>query len=288
MTGVRFISKLIRKALAVPDYPRVFHSLEEADRHQVSTDERQVIMLDDRVIKRQNPDCARIELEKTKRGARIGERCGWFQVPQILDADESVGEIHFERLRDVVPLWFELRHHQGADDILLRLARSLAAIHNELKLPPEMSIESIPPWGSYSTRSTVYIHGDFISDNILVAPETRHLWIIDWWNDVSRTLGPCYYDIAKLILTILQNRYMGLDRIRNIDEKVDLLLRTYIADAQHPCDVQGFQEYTRSTFFPAMRSVLLPSSRSLWRQLLYHWLLGTSHARFSRLVGRFD
>ena len=284
----RFIQKVAHKVLGAPYYPQVYSSFEEADRHLLGAHERQVIILEDRVVKRQSPRFARIELEKTARATFIGSRCGWFQVPRILDADEERGIICFERLRGVVPLWYALRRGYRTDDILERLARSLATVHNELQLPPEMSIESAPPWGESARCPTVYIHGDFKSENILVSSDNHRLWIIDWWTDSTRTVGPCYHDIAMLLGTILQNRYMGLDFIRSVDYKIGVFLRTYFQDCKHPCDIQALQKYLSSVFVPNFRLILNPPPRSLSRLLLYHWTLGTSPARLCRFVRRFD
>lgn len=288
MTARRLISKVARRAMGLPYYAQVFQNLKEADRHRLNSDQRQVIILNDRVIKRQNPLLARIELEKTRRAARIGERCGWFHVPRIVDTDENAGEIHFEKLRDVVPFWFAVRRDRMSDDILARLGHSVAAIHNELELPLEMSIESEPPWGGSKAYPKVYIHGDMKNDNILVGLDTRRLWIIDWWDDTSRTVGPCYFDLAKFVEMILQTRYLGLQSVRDVDEKIDLLLGTYFADAQHPCDLRGFQLYLSTVFVPQFPLLMKSSSPSSWRQLLRHWYLGTSNSRLSRFVRRFD
>ena len=289
MTAQRFIAKVTHKAMGLPYHSQVFRSLEEADRHRVSTDQRQVIVLDDKVIKRQDPLLARIELEKTERATLIGRRCGWFNVPQVLCADENAGEIHFEKLRHVVPFWFAVRRDGISNHILAHLGHSLATIHNELELTPEMSIESDAPWGGLSAYPKVFIHGDLGSDNILVSHETGRLWIIDWWDDTFRTIGPCYFDLAMFVEVILQTRYFGLQSIRNVDEKIDLFLRTYFAEAQHPCDVREFQHYLSSVFVPHFPLLMNSSPHlSVWRRLLRHWSLETSNVRLYRFIQRFN
>ena len=70
----------------------------------------------------------------------IGERCGWFRAPRILDSDTDTDEIHFEKFQNVMPLWYALRLDGNAKDLLARVGRSLAAIHNHLKLPANMVV----------------------------------------------------------------------------------------------------------------------------------------------------
>ena len=217
---------------------------------------RQTIILSDEVVKRQSPALAQVESEKAKQGVLIGERCGWFRSPYVTSSDTELGEIRFERIRNVVPLWSILRGHSEPIDVLERVGRSLAAIHNNMQLPAHMRSVTIPEWtGDYPM---VCLHGDFGVNNVLVDSETRSIWIIDWmlpfkqtWLRVG-THGPCYYDLAILISTMHTRRFFGLARIQRIEEKLGVFLNAYFEDSQHSCSADALGEYLSKIFFPSI------------------------------------
>ena len=228
ISSIRDIKNSFGTSLGRLSHPKVYKSLEEADRYRANSDSRQIILLPEQVIKRQSPELTRIETEKTRQGALIGGRCGWFQTPRIISPNAELGEIHLEKLRNIVPLWHVLRYDDDATDILVRIGRSLAAIHDNLRLPPQMNIPTIPEWaGDYPI---VYLHGDFTMFNILVESATRSIWIIDWM--VSQAVrprvgevGPCYFDVAWFVREMFTQRYFGIAKVDRIEEKIDVFLK---------------------------------------------------------------
>ena len=254
------IKDVFLTALGKLPEPHIYRSLEDAYRYRTGPDSRQTIILRDQVIKRQSPELARIESEKTRRAAYIGEQCGWFGVSKIIAPLEQLGEIHFEKLRNVVPLWHVLRYDDDANDVLVRVGRSLAAIHNSLQLPPQMCAPMTPKWnGDYPM---VYLHGDLTVFNILVSSDRRSIWIIDWMvcesiGHMTATVGPSYFDIAWFIRSMHTQRYFGLAKIHRIDEKADVCLSAYFEESRHSCSRYALRDYMSNIFLP----IILPSLR---------------------------
>jgi len=266
---------------------REFDSLEQADAHRDRLDTRQIILLEDRVIKRQSPDPARIELEKSKQGESIGRQCGWFCVPRVLDANIDTGTIQFERLHHVVPLWTVLRRGGDTSQLLTNAGRSLAAIHNNLELPDDMSSKMSSVWVGGSDWPMTCLHGDFNTENLLVDSRTGQLHIIDWsMNDFSRaslaTIGPCYFDLSWFVFSLSRQGYFGLNRIRGIDDKVDAFLLGYFQESRHPCSLDGLRNYLCHVFSPAVHS--LPLKKPLWERTLRFRTLHISYSAFDRIV----
>lgn len=287
----RIVKASIWAALGKTVVPRVYTSLQEADRHRENADSRQIIILDDKVIKRQNPERAQIELEKTKQGAEIGKQCNWFRAPEILGVDIRTGEIRFEKFRNLVPLWYVLRRRGDTDNLLVHAGRSLAAIHNQMNLPESMIQPTSRRWGEATVWPTVFLHGDFNTFNVLIDAKTDQIRIIDWAVTDSctpevGTYGPCYFDLAWFIHTLHMQRYLGLDRIRQIDEKVGIFLDAYFKDAEHGCNPEGLRNYLCNVYLPASSSV--PSlNLPLWERLLKCRYTLVSASSFRRFVRRF-
>ena len=260
---------IVLTALGKFPQPNVFRTLEEADRHRTGPDMRQTIILSDEVVKRQSPTLAQVEAEKARQGALIGERCGWFRSPHITTSATELGEIRFERLRNVVPLWSILRGHAEPADVLERVGRALAAIHNNMQLPEHMRSVTVPKWAA--DYPVVCLHGDFGVNNILVDSRARSVWIIDWMLPFKRTWlrvgthGPCYYDLAVFISTMHTRRFFGLARIQKIAEKLDVFLRAYFEDSRHSCSADVLGEYLGRIFLPSIFHALFEDASRLRR-----------------------
>ena len=264
------IMDVFRTSLGRLPQPHVYGSLQEADRYRTGRDLRQTVILPDRVIKRQDPASACIEAEKSRRGALIGKECGWFQSPQIIASTLKAGEIQFERLENVVPLWDILRRDDDATDVLERSGRSLASIHNSLQLPSGMS--SPTTLDGRTKFPVVYLHGDFTVFNVLVEPATKAIWLIDWMTSQAvrhgiGTMGPCYFDIAWFVRSMFTQRYFGLAKIREIRKKVDAFIGAYFEESVNPCTRDKFQAYLTDVFQPWVLSSLRFFSPSFFQIL---------------------
>ena len=287
------ITDVVRTSLGRLPEPHVYRSLEDADRYRKGHDSRQTVILPDRVIKRQDPASACIEAEKSRRGALIGQECGWFQSPQIIASTLEAGEIQFERLEDVVPLWDVLRRDDDATDVLERSGRSLASIHNSLQLPSGMSFPTT--LDRRNKFPVVCLHGDFTVFNVLVEPATKAIWLIDWMTSQAArhgvgTTGPCYFDIAWFVRSMLTQRYFGLARIREIHNKVDAFIAAYSEESVNPCTIDEFQAYLTEVFQPYVLSSLRffsPSPFQILRPILgYPYVARPAWRDFARLYTR--
>ena len=248
------LSQLVRGALGKAEVPTRFDSLDQADLHWQGTDSRQAISLPDRFIKRQPSDLTRIELEKTNRGVELARRTGLFTVPTVLSSDVERGVLEMERIDRMVPLWEEVRRRRNADDIIIRVGRSLAAIHNDLTLPPSMAIALPDELVAGSDGPVVHLHGDFNGFNVLVRPQSGELVIIDWATSPRidsnqgpgrTTVGPCYFDLSWFVITLFFRSYWGMRRIANLPKKVDLFVDSYFQTARHAGTVDEFKRYLR-------------------------------------------
>ncbi len=193
-----------------------FTSLEEADAHRREhPGVRQVIFLDDRIVKRQRPALARIEFEKTTRATRLGRQTGLFDVPGILDYDEPTGSIGFARLHGYRPLMQVLRGSESHDHLIERVAGALAAVHGHMRLPTDLTVPLHPSLCCDGTD--VFLHGDFSTVNVGLTREGR-LLILDWAaSDLyggEATLGPYLLDLAWFTLGLFRRSSVGWGRLQ--------------------------------------------------------------------------
>ena len=209
---------------------------------------RRTVLTPETVIKVQEAGIARLELEKSRRAARIAEESGVFDVPRVLDADLDSGRIIFERSDDVIPLWDWLARtrFQEAQGMLVTAGSALALIHDHLQLPADLgeplSLEWQPPprsspvepfWGE-----PVALHGDFNAWNLLVSPRTGRLLISDWaGSEISGervTRGPWVFDAAWLIVTLFRQRLGGLERVSRPGRYSEVFLESYAQQRRLP------------------------------------------------------
>ena len=208
---------------------------------------RQTVLTATEVIKRQLPAVSVIEAEKTRRAGAVARRTGLFDVPEIVGGRPEAGQIVFERIGGVVPLWTWLVGRRRGDgcQMAARAGRALAAIHDSLRLPVDLGESLAAPWrvesgcvaGMPITQDhEVALHGDFNAWNLLVADKGRRLLVTDWAaSDLCGprvVRGPWVFDAAWLVITLFRSRWGWVQRIDSAEAFANAFLESY-AEARH-------------------------------------------------------
>ena len=261
-----FIKKTIKTILGIKTgVPSHFDNIEEADRYWAKGSRQQVILLEDTVVKRQRCEEMTSELEKTILGRDIGIRNDLYEVPKVLDSTRETGTIVYERVLDFVPLLQRIQAKENTDHLMTTIGRSLACIHNELKLPAEMTAPLPSAWADQNSPQ-VFIHGDFNVFNLLCRKGTDDLIIIDWAasnlvngppgspssigsENESPTYGTCYFDLTWFITSMhfRRGRYVRLRSIPDIRNKTDLFLQGYSQEAKHRICADQLRTYMHNS-----------------------------------------
>jgi len=160
-----------------------------------------VRILGETVLKKGDPGLMRIEVEKSIRGHEIGRESGLFRVPQILDYDESKGEVVLERIADIRAVRHAVSFDKQYGDVLERVGVALAMIHRKLELPKGM-VEALPD--EFVLRGNeVFLHGDFSINNVCVGNESPTIVILDWQmtkvHGGKATYGTRYFDLVWFV-----------------------------------------------------------------------------------------
>ena len=166
------------------------------------------------VVKYQNVERTRLELMKTQLGHEIGRATSLFKTPSIVAHDAAAGSITFERMYGFGNLKQTLSSVRSPDRLIERVARSLAAIHNQLSLPDRYVIP-LPDFGVDLQTRPVFVHGDFSTANIFYKEESDELAVIDWspsdWLAQGLgTHGSRYVDLTILLQSVFTSRPFGL------------------------------------------------------------------------------
>ena len=157
------------------------------------------------VIKQDLPELMSVEVEKTRKAREIGKACGLFRVPEVLDYDPDTGIAKLELIDRMQSIGSVLSHGKNCDDLIARVGKALATIHNELKLSSDMVIELPSVWEG-PEKTNVFIHGDFNVMNVNYDVVNNELVILDWqmteiWEGRA-TSGTQYFDIMWFMQTL--------------------------------------------------------------------------------------
>ena len=213
---------------------------------------RQVILTPDRVIKRQPEGLFRLELDRTMAIAEIGRSTNLFTVPKVLGFDEDAGEIEYARLQGVTPVW-EILYSDSSHALLMeRIGQSLAAIHNDLKIPSHRQVPLPRVWVPFPGVSTVGLHGDFTAHNLLYRQESDELVVIDCATSdrcgAQATTGPWCFDIAWFVRSLLYGRHPEEACVKTLADDACLLVKTYCAHRYAVVDANQFLQYFTAMF----------------------------------------
>jgi hypothetical protein len=222
------------------------------------------------VVKYQNVERIRLELMKTQLGAEIGRATSLFRTPPIVSHDSAAGSITFGRIYGFTNLQQALATSLSPDRLMKRVARSLAAIHNQLFLPDGYVIP-LPDLGVELQTQPVFVHGDFSTANIFYRAEGDELVVIDWSSadwlaDGIGTQGPRYVDLLILLQSLFTSRPFGPYPIRDPASLGRIFLEMYCKKNRHEVCMDEFRRY-----FCALLSVFLEQRRKQlgWRFLAY-------------------
>jgi hypothetical protein len=199
------------------------------------------------VTKTAAPDLLRVEVEKTSRAFVIGRDSGLFRVPEILDYDETRGQVVFERIQGIKPV---IPIPNKFVCIMEQVGRSLAAIHKMLSLPYDMAIPL--PTELTVPGDEVFIHGDFNGSNVCFDKISCSLVILDW-QMTSRhggiaTFGSRYFDIIWFINYVLWTPTIRHFFRDPIDPIAKLFLPAYFREANIPCNIDTLTACARHFF----------------------------------------
>jgi len=195
----------------------------------------QLVFTDKTVVKYQSVEKMRLELIKSKRAAAIGTNTGLFRVPRIISHDLVKGAITFERFYGLCDLRETLLEFPSLDELLIRLGKILATIHNQLQLPEDITT-SVSQTGLQLRTQPVFIHGDFSIVNIFYSIDRDELVIIDWstshWLGNDGTVGPCYIDLGIFINSLFTRHLFIQPVIKNLEELCILFLKSYSLESK--------------------------------------------------------
>ena len=201
----------------------------------------------DAVVKHhRDPQQMRLELEKTQLGAVAARASGRFEVPRVLAYDFDNLTIAFERLHGLSSLRQVLCGSANVDEVTMRAAQALAAVHGQDPAPNES-----PSWGPdlgvHMTSPTVFVHGDFSVTNILCAPDRQRPVVLDWapppWLPAVGLRGPGYLDLSIFVLSLFLRRPFEPLRIADPGRLALIFLEGYRSELRQRLVVEEFKAY---------------------------------------------
>jgi hypothetical protein len=201
------------------------------------------------ITKTATPERMHVEVEKTLRAIKIGKSCGLFQVPQIIEYDETNGIAVFELL-DIKSVVKGVSWGDPLINLAKHLGASLAIIHQELILPDEMRI---PLPSEFSLPyDEVFLHGDLSISNICISGSWPPLTIIDWQMTPlyggAATYGTRYFDILWFINNLINNRSIRFLFGNPVQPVAIAFMKSYFQKSQFSYDRNKFTAYAKRFF----------------------------------------
>jgi hypothetical protein len=206
------------------------------------------------VVKSAHPRYLRVEIEKTRRAARIAKETGLFRVPDVLDYDDRKGTAVFERIPGLRTIREAARSNRERGEAAARIGRALAIIHRDLRLPDDMTLPI--PGAFMDGGGDVFLHGDFGLRNIAFEPGSDVPVILDWqFTDMhggEATFGSRYFDLVWFVNTLIWIPTAG-HLIRDpIAPVAGPFVESYYRTAGLPYDEEALSGYA-ARFFEAKR-----------------------------------
>ena len=152
------------------------------------------------------PGTLAIEATKASAAFDIGNECGLFYIPKIVNFNAKNGVLEFERLNGLVTLLdLAARKDERLSEILKTAGQALSVIHKKLVLPEEMKRELPVEWMATADEN-VFIHGDFAGFNLCFDELSGRLVILDWCSAPLLgnvvTYGSRFFDIIWFVIFI--------------------------------------------------------------------------------------
>jgi hypothetical protein len=211
---------------------------------------RAISLLDDAVVKVQEPGASRRERLRTLAGQKVGRQTGLFVVPEIVSFDDSRGEIVFERLR-MTALREVAADPSRSMELVGRAAEILAAIHRDMESSDGTTIVYADGMGIGLERDPVPLHGDFGLRNLFHLHESDRIVVIDWantdWLGIDADFGAPEIDIAAFLVSLFTRRVWGPELISRRHEVARHFLLTYASASPHGLDVDALRTVATAT-----------------------------------------
>jgi hypothetical protein len=211
---------------------------------------RAVSLLDDAVVKVQEPGASRRERLRTLAGHKVGRQTGLFVVPEIVSFDDSRGEIVFERLR-MTALREVAADPSRSMELVGRAAEILAAIHRHLESSDEATSIYAGGMGIGLERDPVPLHGDFGLRNLFHLHESDRIVVIDWantdWLGIDADFGAPEIDVATFLVSLFFRRVFGSWLISRRHEVAHHFLSTYASASPRGLDIDTLRAVATET-----------------------------------------
>ena len=203
----------------------------------------------DTVVKRDHPDLMRIEVEKTIRAYKIGQECGLFRVPRVLDYNDDKGLVVLERIHRAKGVRDLIAFGRIDESLIETFGKAIAIIHKDLVLPSEMRISL--PFELALNQNEVFLHGDLSVDNVCVVDSKPPIVILDWQMTLiyggKATYGTCYYDLAFFINTMFIRPIPCYWSCLSADSAATKFMQSY-ASTMSDFDAKEFKRYVKLFF----------------------------------------
>lgn len=226
------------------------------------------------VMKQAMPELMSVEVEKTRKAHEIGKACGLFRVPEVLDYESDTGIAKLERIDSMQSIRSVLSHGKNCDDLMARVGKALATIHNELKLSSDMVIELPSVWEG-PEKTKVFIHGDFNVMNVNYDVNNNELVILDWqmtkvWEGRA-TSGTLFFDVFVFIhtmFTMFFQPFYKIDFGSPVPHWATIFIRNYINISKYLYDECSFHSYLRNGIKNVTRS---NKNRLSWYRFMFYY-----------------
>jgi len=233
------------------------------------------------VVKSAPPRYLRVEIEKTRRAARIARETGLFRVPDVLDYDDRKGTAVFERIPELRTIREAVRSDRERGETAGRVGQALAIIHRDLRLPDDMRLPI--PAAFTDGGGDVFLHGDFGLRNICFEPGSPAPVILDWqFTDMhggEATFGSRYFDLVWFVNTLIWIPAAGHLLRDPVAPVARPFIESYYRTAGLPYDGEALSRYA-ARFFEAKRPERGTGSRR------FRLLVPRCHALSNRFVRR--
>jgi len=200
-----------------------------------------------------------VEADKSRRARALGEHCGLFAVPALVDEDLAAGVLVTTFIPGLRPLQQALAA-DGWQRCCDRAAHALRRVHAELQPDPALRHE-LTLWPPAAGVPVAALHGDYSPSNVLLQADTDRLWIIDWagaaWLDPLLTHGPVSVDLATFVLPLFWQRPRDPWRVPDPAARARRFLRAYAAAGDAPLDIEAIGAHCIE-----LQDRLLPEARS--------------------------
>lgn len=126
------------------------------------------------LTKQSQPSLMEIEHEKHTKGYLLGIKSCLFKVPKIHRYNRMKGILVMDYFPNIQKF---NKIKNPSQELIVRIAKSLSFIHDNMILKKKMSIKEVYKIGS---KFNSYIHGDFNGDNVCVDKLNNDIVILDW------------------------------------------------------------------------------------------------------------